>query len=93
MGISISSNNPLHNFDLEFYNWSLKSKLARRFLVLNWSTCFNFDDPTSKLGKNEFPKTKVFDISASVIKNLISHNFIDCGPNLKNRDYNILMEF
>ena len=42
MGISISSNNPLHNFDLEFYNWSLKSKAGTQIFGIELEYMFQF---------------------------------------------------
>ena len=42
MGVSISSNNPLHNFDFEFYNRSLKSKAGTQIFGIELEYMFQF---------------------------------------------------
>ena len=42
MGISIISRNPVHNFDLEFYNRSLKSKAETQIIGVEFEYKFNF---------------------------------------------------
>ena len=42
MGVSISSNNPLHNFDLELYNRSLESKAGTQIFGIELEYMFQF---------------------------------------------------
>ena len=42
VGVSIVSRNPVHNFDLEFYNRSLKSKAETQIIGVEFEYKFNF---------------------------------------------------